>query len=328
MSGAHITASRFDEEVLRFCKHIDARFPEAKKYIFLSMFFSDLEELSFHDQKEYAEIVTSYGYGIEEVPDFLEDKGIIISKHRDRWYIGKQNMNDAISYYCEKYGYDSTKVTAEEVKFDAIDSERKMDWRELDYLEYLLEQKRNPYEITRKAREVNAIGDGYIIEFFGNWTSRDINDTVYSKINRFGPEDKSKLLTVLIDREKLRDYISIATGTHPVYSISTSEFIFLGEKVKFKGTINGHIIKILTDKINSIVSYEELYNVDDRDYDKDVRILGIGEVHKTIRNDIADMMKKLRSSTKISNVLFSTEQKRMGGHGLFIDSQRYKTSIK
>lgn len=169
--------------------------------------------------------------------------------------------------------------------------------------------------INNRAREVKYITEKQIIRYYGDPLDQ------YRHIPRLAnnlPRVKGQF-TILVNRQKLTNFINYYSNLGPRFDEETGELQFLGEVVQFKGEVEIKDVALLVNNLNSIVSKKDFYQVRvNSDYDKDV-----DRHSKTSVNDMSEKVfdtikSKIKNNPTLKNALVIVQQ---DGFGMFVNQK-------
>lgn len=166
--------------------------------------------------------------------------------------------------------------------------------------------------ISEIARKKGYIDKDEAVQYYYNVSKEDTGPKMHGQA------------AILINRQKIEDFISWCNSLKPIFNDETNYLEFLGEKVLFEGALEKKCVKLLIKHINSTVSYKEFYEVRDKDYKAEVAEFG-----KTISDDPSRVMfkrirVKIKRNKKLKEVLILKES---GGFGMSVKKDNsYKIS--
>ncbi|MBI3379666.1 hypothetical protein HY029_02855 [Candidatus Gottesmanbacteria bacterium] len=199
------------------------------------------------------------------------------------------------------YGY-----TYEDV-IDLFEKEGVIEEKVKNYWYLIISKKTSNelYPLTLKARKLRYITPNEFVECWKRGTIEFY----------YGPEIAGKY-SVLINKNKLSNFIKVYSGLSPRFDLNTGEFTFLGEKVKFNGDIEIKSLSLLLNNLNCIISKKEFYEIRGNNYDAVIKSKKETATHDMLEKVFREIKRKIYSNEKLKNTIIFVQEE---GFGLFIN---------
>jgi hypothetical protein len=251
----------------------------------------------------YPQIPASYYYSFFEIPKFLSKKGVFVSScYEWCWFVGK-------GYYLANSN-DPEIVDRDQVIDDLTFEASRRGWINKGFKKNLwLDSSWNiPDEIIEVIVKYTKS-----VQFEDPYNEGKIK---YEK-RADGPQDRYNEV-MLFDRTKMEQFLLQQKQLSPVFIDSSNQVAFLGETITFTGE-QTKMVKILIENINSIVSWENLFNNSGRDYQAELKSHDgkVGKLHESLINIYKEVRKKFYQNKTLDSSLAFVQH---NGFGIFIDS--------